>query len=69
MFEALALGGAFDELEASKGLHRAQFFALDAKERTVLEMAIKYGQAIKKAEASSQTSSDDEASIFKTCYP
>ena len=72
VFEALALGGAFDELEASKGLHRAQFFALDAKERTVLEMAIKYGQAIKKAEASSQTSmfgDDDEASISEPVIP
>jgi DNA polymerase-3 subunit alpha len=60
VFEALALGGGFD----SFGLHRAQFFALDAKERPLLELAVRYGAATQESENSAQVSlfgSDDGA--------
>ena len=52
VFEALALGGGFDEF----GLHRAQFFALDMKERTVIELAVRYGAATQESENSAQAS-------------
>ncbi len=52
VFEALALGGGFD----SFGLHRAQFFALDAKERPLLELAVRYGAATQESESSAQVS-------------
>jgi len=52
VFEALALGGGFD----SFGLHRAQFFALDVKERPLLELAVRYGAATQESENSAQVS-------------
>ena len=52
VFEALALGGGFDEF----GLHRAQFLALDMKERTVIELAVRYGAATQESENSAQAS-------------
>ena len=53
VFEALALGGAFDSFE---GLHRAQFFAEDEKGRTLIELAARYGAGHQDAESSAQAS-------------
>ncbi|MGB1944434.1 MAG: DNA polymerase III subunit alpha, partial [Flavobacteriales bacterium] len=53
VFEALALGGAFDGFE---GLHRAQFFAEDEKGRTLIELAARYGAGHQEAESSAQAS-------------
>ncbi|NQX93241.1 MAG: DNA polymerase III subunit alpha, partial [Flavobacteriales bacterium] len=52
VFESLAIGGAFDEF----GLNRSQYFAVDEKGRTVLETAIRYGNAYQDGENSSQVS-------------
>ena len=54
VFEALAQGGAFDDLP--KAIFRAQCFAPDAKGRTTIELAIRYGQATQESENSSQAS-------------
>ena len=53
VFEALALGGGFDSFE---GLHRAQYFALDEKGRTLIELAARYGAGHQEDENSSQAS-------------
>ncbi len=53
VFEGLALGGAFDGFE---GVHRAQYFAPDEKGRTVIENAIRYGNAYQEGQNSSQVS-------------
>lgn len=53
VFEALALGGAFDGFD---GLHRAQFFAEDEKGRTLIELAARYGAGHQEAESSAQAS-------------
>ena len=53
VFEALALGGAFDGFE---GLHRAQFFAEDEKGRTLIELAARYGAGHQESESSAQAS-------------
>ena len=52
MFEALALGGGFD----SFGLHRAQFFAPDHKDRPLIELAVRYGAAMQDSANSAQVS-------------
>lgn len=52
-FEGLALAGAFDQFE---GIHRAQYFAEDERGQTLIEMAIKYGNAVREAANSSQAS-------------
>ena len=54
VFEALAQGGAFDDLP--KAIFRAQCFAPDVKGRTTIELAIRYGQATQESENSSQAS-------------
>ena len=54
VFEALAVGGAFD----SFGLHRAQFFALDHKDRTLIELAVRFGAA------NQETANSAQASLF-----
>jgi len=54
VFEALAQGGAFDDLP--KAIFRSQCFAPDAKGRTTIELAIRYGQATQESENSSQAS-------------
>ncbi len=56
VLESLAKGGGFDEF---KGLHRAQYFAEDEKGRTLIERAIKYGQAYQQGKNSSQVSMFD----------
>ncbi len=53
VFESLALGGGFDSFE---GVHRAQYFATDEKSRTLIENAIRYGNAYQESENSSQVS-------------
>jgi DNA polymerase-3 subunit alpha len=53
VFEALALGGAFDSFE---GVNRAQYFAPDDKGRSVLENALRYGNAYQEGQNSSQVS-------------
>ena len=54
VFEALAQGGAFDDLP--KAIFRSQCFAPDTKGRTTIELAIRYGQATQESENSSQAS-------------
>ena len=63
VYEALAQGGAFDDLEGSKNMHRAQYFALDDQERTLLDLAIRYGRAVYESEqqAGQLLFGDDEA--------
>ena len=63
VYEALALGGAFDDLEESKGLNRAQYFTLDDKDRSLLEQAMRYGQAVYQADQQAGTTlfGDDDA--------
>ena len=76
VYEALALGGAFDDLKGSKNIHRAQYFAIDDKERSLLELAIRYGSAVTQSEqeAGSTLFGDDEAMkipepIIPACDP
>ena len=54
VFEALARGGAFDDLP--QPILRAQCFAEDMKGRTTIELAIRYGQATQESANSSQAS-------------
>ena len=54
VFESLAQGGAFDGF--AKPILRSQCFAQDAKGRTTIELAIRYGQATQESENSSQAS-------------
>lgn len=67
VYEALALGGAFDDLEESKGLNRAQYFTLDDKDRSLLEQAMRYGQAVYQADQQAGTTlfGDDDAMKIK----
>lgn len=58
-FEGLAIAGAFDSFE---GVHRAQYFAEDEKGQTLMEKAIRYGNAIQQAANSSQASLFGESS-------
>ena len=53
VFEALALGGAFDGFE---GIHRAQYFAQDQKGRMLIELAARYGAGHQESESSAQAS-------------
>lgn len=52
-FEGLAVAGAFDCFE---GVHRAQYFFEDEKGSTVIERAIRYGNALQEQANSSQAS-------------
>jgi len=56
VLESLAKGGGFDRFT---NLHRAQYFAKDEKDRTLIEKAIKYGQAFQQGKNSSQVSMFD----------
>ena len=47
VFEALAQGGAFDDLP--KAIFRAQCFAPDVKGRTTIELAIRYGKPLQES--------------------
>ena len=76
VYEALAMGGAFDDLQGSSNLNRAQYFALDDKERSLLELAIRYGSAVNQSEqeAGSTLFGDDEAMkipepVIPACEP
>lgn len=53
VLESLAYGGAFDNFS---GMHRAQYFAKDEKDRSLIEKAIKYGQAYQQGQNSAQVS-------------
>lgn len=53
VFESLALGGGFDSFE---GVHRAQYFAPDEKGRTLIEQAVRYGNAFQESKNSAQVS-------------
>ncbi len=73
VYEALALGGAFDCFE---GIHRAQYFAPDEKGRTLVELAARYGQGMQQQAESAQVSlfgDGDEVEIpeptIPTCEP
>ncbi len=73
VYEALALGGAFDCFE---GIHRAQYFAPDDKGRTLVELAARYGQGMQQQAESAQVSlfgDADEVEIpepaIPTCEP
>lgn len=52
-FEGLAVAGSFDCFE---GVHRAQYFAEDDKGQTLIEKAVRYGNAYQEAKNSSQAS-------------
>ena len=68
-FEGLALAGAFDSFE---NIHRAQYFAEDEKGQTLIEKAIRYGNAVQEAENSSQASlfgESDDADIPEPVIP
>jgi DNA polymerase-3 subunit alpha len=74
VFEALAVGGGFDEFKKLGGgeIYRSQYFALDSKERTLIELAIKYGQALQASADSAQVSlfgGGDEAEIPEPLLP
>lgn len=58
-FEGLALAGAFDSFE---GVHRAQYFAEDDKGQSIIEKAIRYGNAVQEAANSAQASLFGESS-------
>lgn len=51
--ENLAIAGAFDCFE---GVHRAQYFASDEKGQSLIEKAIRYGNAIQESKNSAQVS-------------
>jgi len=53
VFEGLALAGGFDGF---KGTHRAQYLALDEKQKTFLDKAIRYGNRYQEDANSSQMS-------------
>ena len=55
--ESLAIAGGFDSFE---GVHRAQYITPDENGRTVIETAIKYGNAI------SQGKNSNQGSLFDT---
>lgn len=57
-FECLVYAGAFDCFE---GIHRAQYFAPSEKFETLIEHAIKYGQACQEKNSSNQMSLFGEA--------
>jgi DNA polymerase III subunit alpha len=57
-FEGLAVAGAFDCFE---GVHRAQYFFEDEKGSTLIEKAIRYGNALQEQANSSQASLFGEA--------
>ena len=76
VYEALALGGAFDDLKGSKNIHRAQYFSLDDNDRSLIELAIRYGSAVTQSEQESSSTlfGDDEAMkipepIIPACDP
>ena len=52
-FENLAFAGAFDGF---KNMHRAQYFALGAKEQPFIDSVVRFGNALKNQEASNQQS-------------
>ncbi|NQV53111.1 MAG: DNA polymerase III subunit alpha [Flavobacteriales bacterium] len=52
-FEGLAIAGSFD---CFQGVHRAQYFAEDEKGSTLIEKAVRYGNAFQEAKNSSQAS-------------
>ncbi len=74
VFEALAVGGGFDAFKKVGGdeIYRSQYFARDDKDRTLIEIAIKYGQALQASEDSAQVSlfgGGDEAEIPEPVIP
>jgi DNA polymerase-3 subunit alpha len=68
VYEALALGGGFDEFN---GLHRAQFFAQDEKGRTLIELAVRYGAGHQESAMSAQASlfGDEEVEMPEPTIP
>ncbi len=56
VLESLAMGGGLDEF---KGIHRAQYFHKDEKDRTLIAKALKYGAAYQNEENSAQVSMFD----------
>ena len=52
-FESLAYAGGFDSFQ---NVHRAQYFAADANNRTFLENAVKYGASFQESQLSAQSS-------------
>jgi DNA polymerase-3 subunit alpha len=56
VMESLAYGGAFDGFGQ---IHRAQYFAKDEKDRTLIENALKYGSAFQTGQDSNQISMFD----------
>ncbi len=52
-FEGLAIAGSFDCFE---GVHRAQYFAEDERSMTLIEKAVRYGNAYQESKNSAQAS-------------
>ena len=52
-FESMALGGAFDALG---NIHRAQYFALNNKNESTIDLALRYGNAYQKQKMENQIS-------------
>ena len=74
VFEALAVGGGFDEFKKVGGdeIYRSQYFARDERDRSLIEMAIKYGQALQASAESAQVSlfgGGDEVEIPEPIIP
>ncbi|HIO58784.1 MAG TPA: DNA polymerase III subunit alpha [Flavobacteriales bacterium] len=74
VFEALAVSGGFDEFKAPNGdkIFRSQYFARDIKDRTLIELSIKYGHALQASAESAQVSlfgGGDEAEIPEPALP
>ena len=65
VFESLAISGAFDEF----GHNRSEFFGMDEKGRTILETAVRYGNAHQEGENSSQVSMFGESADAELPVP
>lgn len=64
--ESMAYAGCFDSF---RGVHRAQYFALDASGKTFIENALKYGSSLQENENSSQVSLFGESADVKMPEP
>ncbi len=64
--ESLAMAGAFDGFDNA---HRAQYFATDELGRTGIELAVKFANAVKQSENSSQINMFGEESSYEVTEP
>jgi DNA polymerase-3 subunit alpha len=66
IFEALVFAGGFDSFS---GVHRAQYFVMDTKNRNFLEIAYKYGESFQNNSNSNQEVLFGEGSEFSLPEP